>query len=250
MSDDKPEKVPGTFLGVVASLSWALNVGLLIGLVAWIWFDHRFMEPFQWFPGFVKPGSPTDLPMTMERWFALKVLVVVAGVSFVGILAGLVFGAARHRRLRAWLALTALVAGWLALAVTWPELKWTSQAWRMGGRKPELERIARPLRNDWPRDDGALVEIGPFSAYPIGDSRTLMLLTQKQAWSERGWGVSTIERSPNGGLRMKLTEDELGSWVEWHPKGERPESFVGGLAETNTLERSRALGGGWFLVRY
>jgi hypothetical protein len=61
---------------------------------------------------------------------------------------------------------------------------------------------------------------------------------------------SAIERSEAGGLRFELAGPEGGAWVEWHPAGERPASFVGGLETRYELARSADLGEGWFVARY
>ncbi|HYO23955.1 MAG TPA: hypothetical protein VEQ85_03315, partial [Lacipirellulaceae bacterium] len=68
--------------------------------------------------------------------------------------------------------------------------------------------------------------------------------------AERGWQVAAIERSLAGGQRFELEGVERGAWLEWHPAGEGPTSFVGGLGTPRGLTRTKALGNGWFISRY
>ncbi len=86
-------------------------------------------------------------------------------------------------------------------------------------------------------------------AYPVGHPSMLMLLTTPVV-SQSGIAVAAVERSPDGGFCFQLTGTESGGWLEWHPPGGRPDSFVGGLVTTYNLRRSSSLGNGWFLVQY
>ena len=62
--------------------------------------------------------------------------------------------------------------------------------------------------------------------------------------------ISAIERSDAGGLRFELADGDAGAWLEWHPAGEAPASFVGGLQGAYELVRASDLADGWFLARY
>ena len=61
---------------------------------------------------------------------------------------------------------------------------------------------------------------------------------------------SLIERDPSGGLRFALSGAERGDWLEWHPAGHAPQSFIGGLEDRHELLQAAALGDGWHLARY
>lgn len=157
------------------------------------------------------------------------------------------FGARRHRGIRSWLGMTAIVAGWLLVLTAWPSIAWAGMRARAGGQVEAFEAIAVRLRADWPNEDGASPELGPFSAYPVGNPRVLMPLRSRPPGAAQ---FRAVERSASGGLRFELTGGELGSWLEWHPPGEAPRSFVGGLETQYELERSSAIGAGWFLAAY
>lgn len=242
----------------VFSLLWASNLLLLIALVAWIWHDRGFMRPaYATIPyssvksmpqSSVQPTPlPKLLPMTAGRWLALKFLLAAAAASLMGIVLGIFWGAPRHRNLRAWLALFALIAAWLWVGTSWPDIAWASQRVRVGRAIGAFEQIATPLRDRWPAEDDATPELGAFSAYPIGLPRVLLPLTAREAG---GFGFAAVERSAAGGLRFQLIGDDEGVWLEWHPDNEAPASFVGGLETGYELLRSSSLGRGWFLTRY
>ena len=188
--------------------------------------------------------------MSPGRWAAFRGGIVASSVSGMLMLAGLALGSPRQRGLRAWLLFTTLAAGWLALAMSWRDLQWASQTSRLRSQIAEFEALVEPLRKQWPNEDGVLPKFGPFSSYANGQSRVLLMLTSPKDAAQRGWGIATIERSPAGGVRFELEGAEEGAWVEWHPQGEAPASFIGGLATTEELQRSMPLSGGWFATRY
>jgi hypothetical protein len=238
------------------TLAWALNFALLIGLGGWIFADGQFMQratadkiilyDISAFGESITQGAIE--PMSSGRTLAFALIVAAAVGSFAIVFAGLFFGAVRHRRLHCWLTLMTLVAAWLNLWSTWPELAWAGAKWRVGRHVPSFELIAAPLRHRWPTEDGASKDLGAFSAYPIGQPRVLMRLTTSAPDDDTQY--SAIERSNGGGLRFQLTGGEQGSWLEWHPAGEAPASFLGGLETDYALIRSSPLGRGWFLTRY
>ncbi len=59
-----------------------------------------------------------------------------------------------------------------------------------------------------------------------------------------------IERSDAGGLRFELVRRGSSAWLEWHPAGEQPASFTGGLEIPYDLTRASPLGNGWYLTTY
>jgi hypothetical protein len=68
--------------------------------------------------------------------------------------------------------------------------------------------------------------------------------------SESGTSFSVVERGKSGCLRFQLAGREQFAWLEWHPAGRLPSSFVGGLLDPHELDRFRALADGWYVVRY
>ncbi|WP_047812704.1 hypothetical protein [Rhodopirellula islandica] len=154
-----------------------------------------------------------------------------------------------HRRsLAQLLAVATLAAFWCALAIHLDTIAWQGKRARFAWRVQELERIAAPLREQWPQRDGELPAIGPFMAYPFGRPTTLVLL-QAPPVAKRSVYVSAIE-SQNGAIKLQLTGTDGGDWAEWHPRQSRPSSFVGGLSDPHELEDATSIGHGWYLVRY
>jgi hypothetical protein len=170
-------------------------------------------------------------------------------VSTIGIFLGLFVGAHAHRRVRSWLAFTLLVAAWLTLLGSWHELAWHGQTFRMQRRLAGFETIAESLRSDWPTIDGERPHMGQFMAYPIGHPTMIMMLTKPDVPGTKT-SFASVEHGQDGTLRFELTGDEPDGWLEWHPSGSVPESFVGGLQDERLLDRYAPLADGWYLARY
>lgn len=225
---------------------WAVNLIALLGLAIWIGADGQFSA------GIVTLRAKWNGlggNWNAGRAMILAAVVVVAITSTIGLFLGLFFGSTPNRRIRSWFAFTLLLAAWLALFVSWQEFAWRGQAFRLQNRLAGFEAVAESLRSHWPDTDGERQHLGPFMAYPIGHSTMLMMLGTPQVPHTRT-SFSSVERGPDGALRFELIGDEPGAWLEWHPPGSVPQSFVGGLEENFTLIRFAPLGDDWYLARY
>jgi hypothetical protein len=264
MADERPTNAPAAspmaeasshrFRGRVVSLCWLLNVAILLGLIAWIVVDIRAgsLLQDQWtrlLPNWHKLLTDHEIIIGVNRRITgLAALRGGAIVSAVGILAGLIWGAPRQRRIAAWLAATALAAGWLAALTSTSELTWLGQRWRLAQSAPKFKSIAAELRGQWPEGDGARDSLGPFSLYSTKSASVLTPLTSKTAAG--GAPLLAIERSPEGALRFQTLDQSKHAWLEWHPEGSEPASFVGGLEAYHELKRSSSLGNGWYATKY
>jgi hypothetical protein len=234
---------------------WLVNVAVIGAIAAWVFSDGRFTEAVYSARANAQSLARLEIPTASRereivvRVRALDCLIVLAVFSTLGITAGLFVGARAHRRLRSWLAFTVLVAIWLTVWQTWPELSWQGQAFRLRRQLGDFQNIAGQLRNDWPARDDGRSYLGPFMAYPISDPSVLLMLTQPELPTS-DLSFATIQRSASGALRFQLTGNEAGAWLEWHPAGELPSSFVSGLEEQRRLRRFAKLADSWFLVRY
>ena len=234
---------------------WQLNVAVFGIVTLWMLVDGRFPATVAalWSLATKLVGS-TDLPgsygpLLSWRVTALAVLAMLAAASVVGALAALFVGADRHRRLRTWLAFTAVVAGWFALATSWREVAWQGQQWRVRAHLSGFSALAETLRSEWPFEDGQRAELGAYMAYPRVEPRMLLILTRPRVPVVE-LPFSAVERSDDGAIRFALAGGESGAWLEWHAPGDVPSSFVGGLHGDYRLDRSANLGDGWHLVRY
>ncbi len=233
---------------------WIFNIAVLLGLVVWILSDGRFSMATELLKARIVAVLELGTSASVYTWYAGRILIlsivsILAVVSAVGILLGLFFGAQTHRRVRSWFAFTLLLAAWLTLFVSWRELAWRGQVFRLHHRLDGFETIAESLRSDWPAVDGERPNMGPFMAYPIGRPTMLMML-KTPAVPRTITSFSSVERSDDGALRFELIGDEPDAWLEWHPTGSAPQTFVGGLMAEYPLERFAPLRQGWFLVRY
>lgn len=234
---------------------WRLNVAALGGIYLWALVDGRFTHTILALQKTVAPlvgiaGFPALYPPQLTwRLLTLAAVAVCALGSMVGVCAALFVGADRHRRLRSWLAFTLLVAAWLSLGVSWREVAWHGQQWRVKAHLNQFTAIAASLRADWPAEDGRRAELGAFMAYPRSEPRVLLVLTPPTQ-PPAVLAFSAVERSADGALRFELAGNEAGAWLEWHRRGDVPSSFFGGLMSHYHLERYASLGDGWYLARY
>ncbi|QDS87105.1 hypothetical protein EC9_12810 [Rosistilla ulvae] len=234
---------------------YVVQLATLVAMLSWAIFDPLF-EPLveALIRGSESPIAALRLAKEMVgAWRAslLVLLLVLAGGSLGGLFLGMLKGTAASRSvrsLRSLMMLTAVVALWCGLVINHASLAWQGKRLRLVSRIDELETIARPLRSDWPREDGELPRIGPFMAYPFGDPTTMILLAPPTV-SGGEICIATIQRCGDGALKLQLGGDSA-DWVEWHPESSEPESFVGGLQDSHHLRSHLRLGSGWFLVRY
>jgi hypothetical protein len=129
------------------------------------------------------------------------------------------------------------------------DLTWWGKQQRLRACLDDFESARSELCNRWPDRDGTLSTIGTFMAYPVGRPTVLILLISPPM-PRSGIAFSAIERGASGALRFQLKGTEQGAWVEWHPRGQQPASFVGGLMDRHEIERVRRLGGNWYVVGY
>ena len=235
---------------------WLINVAAFALLAGWIVWDARFPATWQQLEyevGLVEDASELDeFPRGLYaqgRIVALGSMVAVAAGSLAWIGGGLTFGSRGHRGLASWMVALSLGCLWLGLLAGWENLVWTGKQLRIDAQVAAFEPIAQSLQEAWPLRDGEQEYLGPFMAYPGGRAKTLILLTTPPV-AAQGSSFSSVERSDAGGLRFQLSGKERGVWLEWHPAGHEPQSFVGGLEEPHTLQRAVPLQGGWFLAQY
>lgn len=217
-----------------AAVFWVMNLTLLLAVAGWILSDGRSFEKLRSLPGHWQPGA--------------AVVVGLILVSLLGMLFGLFRGPRWRRSLKTWLAFTALVSAWCGLGVSWQVVYFFGQSVRLQGELPQYRELVQELRDQWPGKDGESPHLGHYLAYPLGEPR--MLLLGGTAKVPGAAPVAAVERSEKGALRFQLAGAETGAWLEWHPPGSEPASFVGGLQNHYTLLRKKQLQPGWYLAHY
>ncbi len=226
-----------------------MNVALLAATVVWLLRDGRAPHTLADLWQLVESGNPRFKTTTIVR-----IAAAAGAVSFALVLIGLMAGPRRCRQLSAWLTATALTCGWCTLFVTWSELHWHAQQFRLASVLPEATTLAEELAANWPDKDGDLQGVGPFMAYPKSAPATLMLLGDSRV-PGTSVQISAVERTSDGTLRLELAGRERGAWLEWRPadsvpSSHTPGSFLGGLNTYYSLKRCAALDTDWFVVRY
>jgi len=185
---------------------------------------------------------------------AVILATVIAVFTLVVAFISLFVGESRFRSLRMWLVFTALVAGWIGLVSGWPDIYWNGQLRRVRPVLAEAESMLRELNADWPTEDGERLGLGPFQAYPMYspvETPTMLMLLREGRFAGTAIRFSGIERMRNTKvMRIQLSGDDAGSWLEWRDDDSPPVSFVSGLSTSHSLERKQRLAPRWYLVRY
>ncbi|MCC9608007.1 hypothetical protein LOC68_02155 [Blastopirellula sp. JC732] len=226
---------------------WGWNLASWLTLLIWILLDASAGASWNQLAAAVdlQLGELSRLP------FPFFLMAALLGLSLLGMVVAwvsIVAGPRNYRSLLAWMATIGLTSLWLGLIVNMPDLIWSGYRFRLHAALPKYEAATRPLCADWPNSDGEMEAWGPYSAYPIAQPKMLLMLAPPEICS--GSHVVSVERAESGGVRLELTGKEQGVWLEWHPPGSEPSSFVGGLADPHRLIRTSRLRDNWFVVRY
>lgn len=246
---------PTRTIHVLPGLFWLFHGLTLVALAAWAYLDPEFTALVNHglsFLRFTPSGHvpiQTGEPLLNIRLSFLAGAVVFSVITWLVLLIGAVIGPMRLRSFSAWFMLLTLAALWMIVATNWAHVARLGKLHRMHSGIEDFERIAIPLQESWPRTDGDLPGLGPFMAYPAGKPSVLILLTQPLPSEDRP-SISAVERGVAGQLRFQLAGKERGHWLEWHPPGSQPASFVGGLLEVYELERADAVADQWYLTKY
>jgi hypothetical protein len=225
-----------------------VSIACCVFAIVWLFFDPlapRTVATYFDLPTSV-PGVELGAPSS--HLLIIRALTALAIVGLVLIALGLYLGPPAHRGVRSWLAITALLAFWLGLAVSWRSLAVAGQEWRLTRQLDSFEPLAEQLRHSWPRGDDYWPELGHFTAYPIGRPRMLLVISNERLADHTPFYV--VERSDAGALRFELAREEAGAWLEWHPPGSQPATFTGGLEDERRLTNVAALNDGWYLTHY
>lgn len=215
---------------------------MLAGGAVWLWSSPTSFQTVER----LTLASPGGLRTTTDG-------VVAAGLALaIGTLLAtawsLLKGSQRQRSIAAYLAFTALVGGWLALATGWETVYGWGQARRVQADLAAFEVIAKKLDADWPDDDGSLGDFEPFMAYPKGKPTCLLMLGQTKM-PGGSLLVSAVERS-DGAVRFELSAAERPAWVVWQADDAPATAFTSGLGGEYAVASQRRLAPHWRLVRY
>jgi len=231
---------------MIPGYCWTI-VALLVLLAGWLCVDPLLAGAVDSVAQALRGGRwPDALP---PRCCAVIVLMLGIAATVVCAAWSLFRGPVEQRGFRSWLVFTAVIAVLVSVAVRFDTLAWRTKQIRLSWQMDSVRRVATALESDWPSTDGQRPQLGQFTAYPIGSPTTLILLTPPEL-AGFGTKVVAVERDDPSLLRMQLSGNEQGDWLELHGDDTMPSSFIGGLGDRHRLVQSSSLGVNWFLVRY
>ena len=207
----------------------ALSLTCLIAFAAWIYFDPWFamiklvMQSHPVKPSASGTGETTSYAFLTETFqpranlfvalrFAAIVVTVLAVIRmFVGSRSG--------RTLVAWLAMTALLAGWLGLLFGFERLKDAGFRYRIHARISELQPLADALRSYEGQWTSIETGVGTYHIDPVNVPNTFMRRTPQGWWTTTDpWMI--LRLNDTGLLMLMPTWSRF--YVEYHPNGGAP----------------------------
>jgi hypothetical protein len=235
--------------GLIVWLLILIHVLSWFGLAVWNFFDPRLeriavdnLWPVAW------PSSGATSTQSLVN--GVQGILLVAGLSGLGLVTSLLWAPVRFRSLRFIGVLLVFVSGWMALASQWQQIAWWGHRQRAMPSLEFLDRVAADLSREWPRHDGESTFIGPFMAYPIGAPETLILLRPAKLGDEPGYLAAVDRDRQRGVLRFEVTDGYQTFWLEHQPRGtDRPGSFVNGIGAQYEVESWIGLNSQWRLSR-
>ncbi|QDV85768.1 hypothetical protein [Planctomycetes bacterium TBK1r] len=146
-----------------------------------------------------------------------------------------------------WNCLVAAIA--CGLFVNRDNIQWLGYRWRAASHVRQLDALAERLYLDWPSEDGEIDGLGPFTSYPFGQPRVLLLLNPYPVAST-DTVVAAVERSDNRSLLFQLGGTDAGVWLHWSREGSVPQEYVSGLEENRLPSKYATLSTQWHVVAY
>jgi hypothetical protein len=219
-----------------------LNVLFLAAGAVWLWSfpaSYKSVERLT----LSTPGA-----LSAASDWVIALCVVGAVWTLLATAWGLLRGSHRQRSIAAYLVFTALIGGWLALAMGWETVYGWGQARRVLAELAAFEVTAKQIDADWPAEDGTLADFGPFMAYPKGEPTCLLMLGQAKP-PGGSLLVSAVERS-SGAVRFELSGAERPAWVVWQADDAPATAFTSGLGGQYAVASQQRLAPHWRLVRY
>ena len=119
------------FANIGLMFCWNLNVMLLAFAFFWVYRDGRSHSVIELAKGLLTFDDGSwqvfaSYGVATPVW-TVFVAALIAGLTLAGMFCGLFLGAGPFRSVRMWLVFTAMAAGWLGFAVSWPE-EWATAA--------------------------------------------------------------------------------------------------------------------------
>ncbi|MEM6689815.1 MAG: hypothetical protein AAF664_10335 [Planctomycetota bacterium] len=151
--------------------------------------------------------------------------------------------------LRHGLASCLMIAVFCGLYLRRSGLRWMGYEWRAEGHVAKLDELALRLSRDWPREDGEVDGLGPFTSYPFDRPSVLLLLSPFPLESTQTV-VASIERTDDASLLFQLGGKDTGIWLHWNSSGLEPRAHTSGLSQERLPRRFTALSESWTIVDF
>ena len=231
-----------------------VSVVTLLMFVLWVVLDASFGQMVRFVKGGfdVVAGAGYAWDALALRIAGLFFLASSAVAAFATLVVRQVVGEKTGRSICAMLLLTTIVAGWLGLFTAYGTIERIGEYVRLKRDLHKFKNAAGKLLKRWPTENGSLPEAGQYLAFPLKHPDTILI----QGVVARGCPFREtigffVNNTPNGGLRFSLYGKDEQDWVEYHPDGQGPQSFVLSARDMELrLERVVKLEKYWYWTRY
>jgi hypothetical protein len=259
-SQSKPKRSRLRQVFRLPSLGVALAISLatLVAFAVWIFLDFSFLITL----GVVRMdlGLVDRMGVDTARFHAwdelgtrLTLFGALALLAFFGTATScyrLLFGPSRARSLRSILTVTALFGAWLTLMLSYFELYTAGDQWRLYRTLHRLKHPAATLIEKWPKGDGILPFLGPYSV-DSEDPDRIFIEAAAASYPVNPLPGPFVARTTDGALEF----DYVAGRLEYHPNGTKPVACKeatrnSGKSGAVEIEHCVELQPNWFLVPY
>ena len=260
---DRLEEVAGRKVGIVPSFrtAYILSLAVLLIFVLWVLLDASF--PIMLDLILVDLGlaeSTFTTPLFTYNWNMLGPRLAAFGMLAGFALASVAVVVVRHfvgrgtgRTILGIMLMTALVAGWFSLFVSYDRLAWWGMRFRVTREVPRFKEVATQLQYRWPTKNGSLPQMGDYVMTTRNGSDKMLFTTPPAVlYPFHETFGNVIWPCEDGGLRFAL-HSRGDCFVEYHPNDTAPETLSPPVpSDLSRREPLRAvrLEHSWYLTQY
>ena len=194
-------------------------------------------------------------PATMGRSRVLTGCVSIALGAIGWIAFGLLVGSSSFRSTRNALGLTAVIAYWLFLGRQCESIVEFGRVYRLASKVHQLEPFAIEVDRHWSElcetrsVCSSQINFSNMLAYPV-EQPTMCFFASTHRIDSCHIEIASIERTAGEAIRLQLTGEHRGYWIEKRTNSQLPQPFRSGLDYSMYPISIKDLGRSFYLVRY
>lgn len=246
-----------TFLRQLVLWCWVISLLTPFLFFGWLLYDGYASRSLSgtWVDLFETPkAEPLTQALSGPRLLWVQLITIATGTTGSVILFGFLFGPKQFSGIRCLLGFMLLSGGWLLNLTQWDRIHHVGRTIYVSSEARSVAEFADRVHRNWPAlvkniDNECQFELSSFNAYPIYKPTMLMFLGDQEI-PNSPLLFRAIEREDDKAIRFELSGENLGYWIERRYDSQEPSDFIGGLAETYHIGKSRRIADQLYLVDY